>query len=172
MLSVNANFLAAMELFSSCSWWICLVVSTDTKLDKSHPCITCFAVFFSWAFAILISFCIILYFLCIFCFWWKPYGQSETHPVPWSFKRISKMSLLEILISLAYWFIFLAIFTIFILISLEFSLYEKKKKKDQYCCRKTFAYNIFCFKTQYFDWSMWGGWKLLYGYFWRWSRRN
>ena len=33
---VNAGFLAAMHPFSSCSLRMCLVVSTDTKLDKSY----------------------------------------------------------------------------------------------------------------------------------------
>ena len=43
---VNNGFLVAMHPFSSCFQRMCLVVSTDIKLDKSHSSITCFAVCF------------------------------------------------------------------------------------------------------------------------------
>ena len=36
---------------------MCLVVSTDTKLDKLHSSITCCEVFFGWAFMVQVSFC-------------------------------------------------------------------------------------------------------------------
>ena len=43
--SFNAGSFAVIHSFSSCSRRMCLVVSTDTKLDTSHSSITCFAVF-------------------------------------------------------------------------------------------------------------------------------
>ena len=91
-------------------------ITTDTKLDKLHSSITCFAGFFDWAFAVLISFHIIL------CWSLRTTtSQSlQTLPVPGNFK-ISEILLLEILSSLAiaHCLIFLAILTIFIFISLE-----------------------------------------------------
>ena len=64
----------------------------------------------------------------------RHFGRTETFPVPWNLKRVSSMTLLEILTSLAiaHWLIFLAIFTIFIFISLEildviiFTMFNKK----------------------------------------------
>ena len=83
---LNAGFLAEMHNFSSCSWRMGLVVSTDTNLDKSRSSITCFRIFFGWTFAVLISFCSIL---CC-SFWGQPLlVQSKTLSVPWNFKRIT-----------------------------------------------------------------------------------
>ena len=45
-----------VNAFSSCSRRMCLVVSTDTKLDESYSSITCLAVFFGWAFDVQTSF--------------------------------------------------------------------------------------------------------------------
>ena len=113
-LLVKVGFLALMYLFSSCSRRMTLVLSTYTKLDKSHYCVSCLVVIFDWAFAaVLISFCTIL------CsnFQGKPnLGRPIIFPVPWN------LSLLEISSSLVIGrgLIFLTIFTIFIFISLEF----------------------------------------------------
>ena len=64
---VHASFFAAMQSFSWYSRRICLVVSTDIKLDKSHSSITCLAVSFSWTFTVLINFHIIQW--CSFRKW-------------------------------------------------------------------------------------------------------
>ena len=81
-----------MHPLSSYSWRMCLLMSTDTRLGKSHSSITYFAVF-GWIFVVLISFLTILYYN----FWGRPHlSWSETFPVLWNSKRISKMPLLEI----------------------------------------------------------------------------
>ena len=110
---VNPGFI---YFFLHISRRICSLVSTDTKLDKSQLLNTCLAIFFVWTFAVLIN-----TNLC-YSFQGCPHlGLSETLPVSWNFARVSKMQLLKISSCLAIfrWLIFLAIFTIFILISFE-----------------------------------------------------
>ena len=77
---------------------MCLVISTGTKLDKSHSSITWMAVFLSWSFAVLISFRTIL----CYSFQGQPHlSWSETLTVLWNFERISEMLPFEIPSSLA-----------------------------------------------------------------------
>ena len=89
---------------------MCLVISTDTKFDKSHSSIICLTVFFDWAFAVLISFCTIL---CNTFQGWPHLDWPKTLLVLSNFKRASEIPLLKILSSLAiaHWFLFFAIFT-------------------------------------------------------------
>ena len=91
--------------------------SKDTlKLDKSDLYNTFLAVFFGWSFDVIINFWTI-----VRCSAQElPYlGWIETLPAPWNSSNFSVILLFEIPSSLAiaYCFIFLSIFTIFILIS-------------------------------------------------------
>ena len=86
------------------------MVSTDTKLDKLHSSITCFAV--------LNSFHVIP---CCSFQEWSYCSWSKTLLVSWNFWKISEIPLLEIPTSLAISLrlIFLAIFTSLILFPLQ-----------------------------------------------------
>ena len=69
-----------MHSFNSCFQRMHLIVSTDTKLDQSHSSITCLSVF-DRAFAVQISFCIILHSN----FWGGSHlGWSKTFPMLWN----------------------------------------------------------------------------------------
>ena len=84
LILVNVGFFIIMQLFISYSQRMHFVVSSDTKLDKLHLSVTCLAVFFNWAFTLLISFCAIL--SC--SVWRKPHlGQSKTLPVSWNWEE-------------------------------------------------------------------------------------
>ena len=72
---------------------MCLVISTDTKFDKSHLSIICLTVFFGWAFAVLISFCTIL---CNTFQEWPHIDWPKTLLVLSNFKRASDILFLEI----------------------------------------------------------------------------
>ena len=136
---INANFWHAMHPFSSWYRRMHLVVYTDSKLDKSLSSIICLEVFFDWDFTFPISFCTILY--CNF------QGQpclvrSEILPMPsYCFLKF------RVFLAITRWLIFLAIFTIFILISLEFLViiwdvrnFPMLKEKNWCSCRKIVAY--------------------------------
>ena len=64
-----------MCLFSSSSQRICLVVSTDIKLNKSHSSIICLAVFFD--------------FCCLHQFAYHPVRQLSRVTTSWSIQNIS-----------------------------------------------------------------------------------
>ena len=73
--------------------FIRLVVCTNTKFHRSYSSIPCLAVFFAWAFAVLVSFLTIQYG----SFWGQPYvGQSKILPELWNLKRVSEYQLLGI----------------------------------------------------------------------------
>ena len=145
------------------------MVSTNTKLDK-YSSIACLAVF-GRAFAVLISF---QNTLC--CrFRGRPYlDQFET------LERISDILPLKIPSSLAIacLLIFLAIFPIFILISLEKYRHDFRCENFHNITEKICPFKVkylhisggifFCFKTLYLDWFMWSVRKLLHHHFCGW----
>ena len=127
----------------------------------------------------MISFPVLINFPIIQCCGFR----GRTLLVPWNFQRISQILILEILCSLviAGWYIFSAVFTFYILISLEIStmnldvsifIISKKKKSVQMCKNICISgvEHFFFFKTRYLDWFMWGGRKPLHGHFREWSR--
>ena len=86
------NLSLPSNAFVQCSflcWRVCLVLSTDTKLDKFQLSLTCLADFFDWNFAVLIS----LHIILCWSFKGQPYlGQSKTLPVSWKFEFLCSNS--------------------------------------------------------------------------------
>ena len=111
-------------------------------------------------------------FLSSYSFWERQYlGRFETFQVLRNFKRISEMPLLEILSSLIIvrWHIFLVVFLIFILISLEllvmlldiriFTIFTKEIGNVAKKYLHIIGGILFDFKTLYTDWYYVIWWK-------------